>query len=117
VNGDLVRHAALLSERPDTWRCVICRGPERRKDGASCERCNGWLHWSCYWPAMLTEAERAAFAAAQEADALAEMLAETADVEVTIRGRKYTVPSFMVGPSVVEDYLNRQIILCPGCRS
>ncbi len=117
MSAPLVRHTDLLAEMPETWRCVICHGPERRADGVPCARCGGWLHWPCYWPAVLTDAERADFAAAQEADALAEMLAETADVEVTVRGRKFSVPSFMAGPSAAEDYLNRQIILCPGCRS
>jgi hypothetical protein len=117
VSALLVRHTDLLAETPETWRCLICRGPQRREDGAPCERCGGWLHWACYWPAILTETERVAFAAAQEADALAEMLAETADVEVTVGGRTFRVPSSMVGPSAVDDYLNRQIILCPGCRS
>lgn len=108
----LVRHSALLSEMPETWRCLICRGPERREDGAPCERCGGWLHWPCYWPKALTDGERVAFDAALAAD----KDAERTYWEVEMDGQRFGGLA-IVGESAVDDYLNRQIILCPGCRS
>jgi hypothetical protein len=107
-----VRHTDLLAEMPETWRCLICHGPQRREDGAPCERCGGWLHWPCYWPAALTDAERAAFDAALVADADVERVY----VEVETDGQRFG-GLVIDGESAVDDYLNRQIILCPGCRS
>jgi len=75
------------------------------------------MHWHCYWPGMLTEAERAAFAAAKEADERADEQADDREVDVILGGQHYRIPAAMMAPSAVEVFLDHQIVLCPGCRS
>jgi hypothetical protein len=114
-----VRHDLCVAAAPPArWRCRVCRGDGRLPDATPCEgACGSWMHWGCYWPGSLTDAERGAFGAAQEADERAYEQAGDREVEVTLGGRRYRVPAAMVGPRAVEVFLDHQIVLCPGCRS
>jgi hypothetical protein len=108
----LVQHGELIPDPPPGRICPLCRGPERREDSVPCERCGALLHFPCYWPAALTEAERRGLAVALEADEHA----PRRRVQIRSGGRLFE-DEVIVGRSAAEDFLNRQIILCSGCRS
>ena len=66
---------------------------------------------------MFTPAERTAIAAAEVADKMAENELEGHTVEVWIKDRRFAFPAAATVPSAVEEFLEHQIVLCPGCRS
>jgi hypothetical protein len=109
-----VRHALTFpAEPPAGWRCRICGNAGSSEGATPCEgACRGWLHWPSYWPGILSSEERAAFSAAQAAD----LRASRHLVWVSVEGRRLKLPASMVR-SAEEDYLEHQIVLCPGCRS
>ena len=105
-------HLDLMPPPPKAWHCGICGRPEERYEDAPCERCGAMMHWRCYWPAALTDAERAAFqAAADEANT-----APTTLIEVRVGSQHFEMPVH-TSHGACDDYFDRLIILCPGCRS
>jgi len=113
IAAGLVRHAALLPPTPQTWRCALCREPEEPYEVTPCERCGALMHWRCYWPAALSDAERmAAQAAIDEANAPGP---DTGVVEIQAGHRHFQVP--VRGHRPCDDFFGGLIILCPGCRS
>ncbi len=109
-----VRHALTLHVDPTAaWHCRICGEGGPIGQATPCEgACGAWMHWACYWPAMLSPAERIALAAAEIADDQR----DDTPVEVWIQDRQFRLPAVMLH-SAVEDFLEHQIALCPGCRS
>lgn len=111
-------HFALPAEVPPRWRCRICGHRGAVNEATPCEGlCGGWMHWPCYWPALLTPTERTALTAAEVADETAENALEGQTVEMWVRDRRFEVPATAWASSAVEEFLEHQIVLCPGCRS
>ena len=114
ITAGLIRHhAALLPPIPKGWRCALCRGPEERYQATPCERCGALMHYRCYSPAVLSDAERvAAQAAIDEANAPG-LDWEVVEIGNGQRHFQWTVRGYRP----CDDVLARLIVLCPGCRS
>lgn len=109
-----IRQALTYGEPPAGWRCRICGEGGSTPQATPCEgACGAWLHWPCYWPGMLTPAERTAYAAAEITD---DQRDDDHTLELWVKDRQFKLPAAMMH-SAVEDFLDHQIVLCPGCRS